>query len=70
MTSKHKKMDEGSKKHRSFRMCLSLNREQFKTSRVTGQHIRSHIYVITNRRPIIDTQNQKEKYKYTTKENH
>ena len=51
MTPKAQKVGEGSKKYRSFRMCLNLKDYLFKTSRY-----RSTYMVTTNQKPTIDTQ--------------
>ena len=59
MTSKTQNVGKGSKTYRSFRMCLNLKEDLFKTSRYSYWSTHMNHMVITNQRPTIDTQQLK-----------
>ena len=64
-------MRRGSKKCKSFKMCLNLNVYQFKTSIYSYRSIYMNSMVKTNKKPIIDSQKlQRKKHEHTGKENH
>ena len=63
MKSKTKNVGEGSKKCRSFRMCLILSDYQFKTSRYNYRSTYMNPMVTTNQKHTIDTQILKESLK-------
>ena len=71
MTSETQNVGEGSKKCRSFTMCLNLSDYQFKTSRYSYRSIYMNSMVATSQKPTIDTQKLKRKeHKHIIKGNH
>ena len=60
----------GGKNCRTFRMCLSLNNYQFRTSMIIDIDIDIQFSLMVTRKPTKDAQKTKRKeYKYNTKEN-
>ena len=57
MTSKTQNLGEKSKKCKSFRMCLNLNDNQFKTNRYSYRSTYRNLMVTANQKPKMDTQN-------------
>ena len=60
---------EGSKKSRSFRMCLNLNDYQFKSSSYRSTYRNSMVTI--NKKTLMDTQKlERKEYNHSNKENH
>ena len=71
MTSKTQMCGGGIKKHRAFRICLTLNYYQFKIHRYNYRSTYLNSMVTTNKKPTTGAQKQeRKKHKYDTKENH